>query len=155
MKKCSKCKIEKNIELFSRNRSTSDGFHSQCKDCMKKYYQSEKGKATRSKHMNTDRYKASMVRYAQSEKGKAAFAKSSAKYNVNNPYKKKAQFKVNNALVSGKLINPNKCSKCHNKCRPEAHHDDYNKALEVRWLCISCHKSWHKNNTPIQHQDNQ
>ena len=28
----------------------------------------------------------------------------------------------------------------------EAHHDDYSKPLEVRWLCQSHHKQWHAEN---------
>ena len=35
-------------------------------------------------------------------------------------------------------------------CKTDAHHDDYNKPLEVRWLCRNCHKEWHMNNKPIR-----
>lgn len=31
----------------------------------------------------------------------------------------------------------------------EAHHDNYNEPLQVRWLCQEHHREWHKNNKPI------
>lgn len=31
----------------------------------------------------------------------------------------------------------------------QAHHCDYNKPLEVMWLCQKCHHEWHKNNKAV------
>jgi len=47
------------------------------------------------------------------------------------------------AIKKGTLIRPSQCSKClkHNSevGKIEAHHPDYNKPLEVQWLCKKCH----------------
>lgn len=60
----------------------------------------------------------------------------------------KAGRMVNNALKKGELVKQ-KCEICsHDKT--VAHHDDYNKPLDIRWLCQSCHRLWHANNKPIR-----
>ena len=38
---------------------------------------------------------------------------------------------------------------CRWKNRIQAHHCDYNKPLEVMWLCQKCHHEWHKNNKAV------
>lgn len=50
------------------------------------------------------------------------------------------------AIDSGE-IQKQPCEIC-GEDKAEAHHDDYNKPLEVRWLCRNCHKEWHRNNKP-------
>lgn len=61
------------------------------------------------------------------------------------------------ALEKGILIRKIKCDQCgdipvfaNGRTGIEAHHDDYNKPLSVRWLCKKCHFEWHKNNKPIE-----
>lgn len=41
------------------------------------------------------------------------------------------------------------CENCGSTINIEKHHDDYNKPEDVRFLCIKCHRSWHKTNKPI------
>jgi hypothetical protein len=62
---------------------------------------------------------------------------------------------VKKGLITRKII----CEKCgatptfrDGRTGIQAHHCDYNKPLDVMWLCQSCHHDWHKNNTPIRKQ---
>ena len=52
-------------------------------------------------------------------------------------------------ISRGNLIRPDKCEKCLKECKPEAHHDDYSKPLQVRWLCPPCHGFVHRKPEPI------
>ena len=38
MKICSKCKIEKELDFFSKDKGTKDGFSCWCKECKKEKY---------------------------------------------------------------------------------------------------------------------
>ena len=54
----------------------------------------------------------------------------------------KANKAIHDAIHSGKL----KCQPCEACGATEgiaAHHDDYSKPLEVRWLCNRCHRIHH------------
>lgn len=44
---------------------------------------------------------------------------------------------------------PEPCEACGAQAT-DRHHDNYNKPLEIRWLCSTCHKLWHKHNKAIQ-----
>lgn len=63
----------------------------------------------------------------------------------NNPLKVRAHIAVNNAIRSGRMAKPTKCCKCGVvSSELQAHHNDYEKPLEVTWLCSCCHSSLHK-----------
>lgn len=54
---------------------------------------------------------------------------------------KNAHIAVRRAIQDGLLENPNCCELCGAEGRVVAHHDDYAKPLDVRWLCKKCHMS--------------
>ena len=59
-----------------------------------------------------------------------------------------AKSKVRSALKKGELVR-GACEECGAE-KAEAHHDDYNYPLKVRWLCSKCHHKWHKHNKPTR-----
>lgn len=61
------------------------------------------------------------------------------KWQLGNPDKKAAHLAVNNAIARGDLVRPSACSSCRRERRVQGHHADYDKPLEVIWLCSECH----------------
>lgn len=68
-----------------------------------------------------------------------------------------AQNMAEYAIASGVLVRPSRCAECDGegvaykdgRARIQAHHPDYNKPLDVMWLCKDCHHRWHEQNTAI------
>lgn len=57
-----------------------------------------------------------------------------------------ASRKLRRAVLDGKIIKPEHCSKCLTvlpKMKIQGHHDDYSKPYDVVWVCQSCHKEIH------------
>ena len=57
--------------------------------------------------------------------------------------------------VKGKELAEFECDYCHKDtierrpcevcgAKAEAHHDNYNEPLNIRWLCFKHHREWHK-----------
>ncbi len=79
-KKCSKCKIEKNISEFNKNSSRKDKLTCWCKMCMNKYhfiYSHGIGKETRREYVLNNRER--RKEYIRSLEGKFSAYKSDAK----------------------------------------------------------------------------
>ncbi len=90
-------------------------------------------------------------------RSKLRFGKENHFYRDNQRASDWAQNKVERAIKSGSLVRPQACSKCKQtkifkdgRSGIQAHHCDYNKPLEVMWLCQKCHHLWHKFNEPIR-----
>lgn len=52
-----------------------------------------------------------------------------------------ARWIVNRAIASGRLVRQ-PCESC-GFTKAQAHHDDYSKPLDIRWLCGQCHRQEH------------
>lgn len=60
------------------------------------------------------------------------------------------------AIRKGIVIRRARCETCgtaatfkDGRTAIQAHHPDYNKPLDVMWLCQPCHHKWHKENRAI------
>lgn len=124
---CSDCKETKPLAEFSKNSARPNGISHVCKACM-------------SKRMKRWQRKLSKKRRAEIREANNA-ATRRYRRNPTTRIKVAAHQIVWNAMQLGILVRK-PCEQCG--CKPtDAHHDDYMKPLEVRWLCRSCHKIHH------------
>jgi hypothetical protein len=125
MKQCGRCKESKPLSEYNKDKYTKSGYRSQCKECMSK---------------ERDKMKDYYKQWREQEEIKEIYRKyRKERYFLN---KKKSDAR-NKARV---LTSPDKCEKCLIIAKVQAHHDDYDKPLDVRWLCPLCHTAWHKEN---------
>jgi hypothetical protein len=89
---------------------------------------------------NPDKVKAARQRYYKRTK-----ARQREKAKQADRAKVYARNQVNNAIKGGRLVR-GPCEVC-GKENTDAHHDDYDKPLEVRWLCPSHHHLLHPGRT--------
>lgn len=112
--------------------------HNQCKACrakkQKEYRANGKGKEVSQKYDNKPRVKAAKLEYMKG-------------YYKSKPFYMKASSAVTQAIRSGQMVR-GCCEVCGNP-ETEGHHDDYNKLLNVRWLCKLHHEEWHTKHEPI------
>lgn len=72
--------------------------------------------------------------------------KVAARYNLRFPKKVEAHKAVHVALKSGALVRC-PCETC-GEPNAQAHHPDYDKPLDVMWLCLTHHAEWHTKHGP-------
>jgi hypothetical protein len=155
MKVCRNCLIEKPLFDFYKHNKMLDGHLNKCKDCVKlrvNNHRAENVEAARKydKTRNSKPHRvAARKLYIQTKEGKEAKKRAQQNYAKRYPLTYAAHIVTSNAIKNGRLIKQNNCSVCESNIKVEAHHDDYTKPLDVRWLCEKCHKIWHMFNKPI------
>lgn len=95
----------------------------------------------RARRLATSEKREAELRYSREWKKENRGRQLAAKYRYIKkfPEKRMAQDTVGRAVRQGKLARPDQCSLCGTSCKPEAHHHDYSKRLDVTWLCRPCH----------------
>ena len=140
-KVCKSCGEVKPLSAFYRHSQMADGHLNKCKECQKAY-------SNNYRDQNLDAVKAYDRERGRTAERKALVASRRPNYRekhrdytkawqTRNPEKRAAHIKVGNAVRDGKLIKQ-PCEVCGD-VKVQAHHDDYGKPLEVRWLCQEHH----------------
>lgn len=134
-KKCFKCGTEKLFDEFYKHSQMADGHLNKCKDCTKNDVHSYREQNLekireydRKRSKNKDRQKAA---YEITKIWRQDDRRRTAAHNA-----------VARAIKSGKLVRL-PCSICSNQ-KSVAHHEDYDKPLDVVWLCQPCHVNHHR-----------
>lgn len=152
-KKCTKCRQEMPLSGFYRHYKMADGTLSKCKTCTKRDVRENRLKR-QDYYREYERSRASLPhrvaareQYAKTPEGRAACNSAKRAYLDRNPVKRAAHIAVWNAIRDGR-VSRQPCEVCGEQ-KAHAHHDDYSKPLDVRWLCTTHHSEWHKHNEPI------
>ncbi len=145
-KKCTKCKIEKLLAEFCKRAASKDHLSYWCRTCKVKYQQSPVGKEghDRGNARYRQTHAAEIIEYRQAPAYKETQSRNSANYSEKFPERIKAVQILNHAVATGEIIRPLICESCNEKKFVEGHHPDYDKPLEVDWLCVLCHRKLHK-----------
>jgi len=135
MKTCFKCKTEKPLTEFYKHSRMADGHLNKCKECTKHDV---------SKHRSENLEK---IRAYDRERGKIP-ERIKANTEITRAWRREdsrrtaAHSAVGRAIRTGDLVRQ-PCVRC-GEAKSLAHHEDYDKPLDVMWLCQPCHKQRHK-----------
>jgi hypothetical protein len=133
VKTCFKCQRELPVAEFYRHPQMADRHLGKCKQCTRTDVQDNYRKRREQyAHYERKRFqdperRAAIQHYARISRGR-------------DPMKYQARNATNNAIRDGKLIRK-PCEVCGAKA--QAHHIDYSRPLDVRWLCHAHHLAEH------------
>lgn len=119
-----------------------DGHLNKCKECTK-------DDVSQNRRENIGYYREYDQKRSKTDGRKKYLSRGSKIWSQLNPKKRWCSTVVNNALRDGRIEKKDHCECCKKtNVRIHGHHDDYDKPLDVRWLCVICHSEWHKQNGP-------
>lgn len=142
-KRCSLCGETKPLDGFHRCRREKDGRQRKCKSC--KLAENKEWQRA-----NPQRMKEAVRRWEAANPERVL--EHARDYAKRHPGKAQARAAVKRAIDRGELVRPSTCEDCGGPGREykdgragiHAHHPDYSKPLDVKWLCATCHGERHR-----------
>ena len=151
MKRCFKCNKKMPLSGFYKHAQMADGHLNKCKECTKadviKYRGDNLEKIKEYDRNRAQQPKRKRLRKAIAEKWKKdpklrkRRNELQRKWVAENSLKRAAHVMVGKALKRGEL-RKGPCDVCGKK-KTEAHHDDYLRPFDIRWLCKKHHTEVH------------
>jgi hypothetical protein len=132
-KKCFKCLQEQPLEAFYKHHAMADGYLGKCKTCTKKD-STERRQAKLEEVRAYDRRRANLPHRVEQRR------QVYEAWKVEHPNRRRAQVLLGSAVRTGK-VERLPCFVCGEKA--EAHHPDYDRPLDVVWLCRPHHMQAH------------
>lgn len=133
-KECFKCHETKPLRDFYRHPKMADGRLGKCKDCTKR-------DVTNNRAAFILEIRAYDRERAKTPERRGKLSKQCQSWRRRNPRKYAAHIILGNAIRDGKIIREG-CRVCGDKAH--GHHENYDKPLEVVWLCAVHHSQRHK-----------
>lgn len=133
-KTCTKCRKEKPLEDFNKNKSFRDGLAYECRLCAGASFRDYKARNLASVRAKNRAY---FLRKPIEERRKQ-------KRGRRDPFKATSKRLFEAALKRREIHKPEACSRCGAVVRLHGHHADYSKPLLVVWLCQTCHAFIHR-----------
>ena len=135
-KSCKGCGNLLPVDSFYRHNRMADGRLNFCVECVKRRINEHRAENLE-RIQQYDRRRASLPE-------RQSHLVDLRRRHRSDPVRARATGLTTYAIKTGRLVRPSQCSECLHQCKPEAHHDDYSKPLDVRWLCRSCHCRFHR-----------
>ena len=140
---CKLCNTTKGADEFYASNKIG------CKECVKARVRAHR-QANLERVRSYDRMRGSMphrvaarAEYQHTPQGKQAIARARRSYKLRKPERRAAQVALGNAVRDRRVIPWPVCAIPECCGKPQGHHPDYSRPLDVLWLCDKHHKEAH------------
>lgn len=137
--KCSTCKEFFTSESFYKDKKSPSGLKYECKKC-----HVITCLATCNRELKRDRCRQWMHDSGYGKREAVKERRKNLRRGRGKTHEERVRILTNRAIELELLARPESCETCGESGRIEAHHYDYNKPLDVIWVCSVCHGKIHR-----------